>query len=67
MDRLGKLMGVLRVKGGQEVISLNKGEVGYRSQSGKGERGDYRGGSEVGYEFETRSIMGEQSSRNRYR
>jgi hypothetical protein len=28
MDRLGRLMGVLRVKGGQEVISLNKGEVG---------------------------------------
>jgi hypothetical protein len=28
MDRLGRLMGVLRVKGGQEVVSLNKGEVG---------------------------------------
>jgi hypothetical protein len=28
MDRLGRLMGVLRVKGGQEVISLNEGEVG---------------------------------------
>jgi hypothetical protein len=24
MDRLGRLMGVLRVKGGQEVISLNR-------------------------------------------
>jgi len=28
MDRLGRLMGVLRVQGGQEVVSLNKGEVG---------------------------------------
>ena len=28
MDRLGRLMGVLRVNGGQEVVSLNKGEVG---------------------------------------